>query len=346
VDQSLTQRASLVAIVLRRPGDCAREAQDSRLLGVTAHGRGGVPPEQAPVADVASRHGDRAVPRLGHDLPLLDAGDRRRRRQAGSQAVAGVARGIEPGRRGRPLDDPGDVLVRQSGGPGAVQAIDGAEDRAVIVVELVQPRRQGTDGTGCRLLAAGDADLLALALLIRLAAPDGDDRALSGDLDVARVQRHQLGPAERPREAQQDDGAVADASRRVGQGRHQRLDVVGQQRGLADLGGPDPATDAAPDGPDAGVFGRRGKVSRAEGLSDRHQPPRQRGRPQHAGVRGEVEHERRSLSRQRHELVVCAPVGEVLPVGPVGSVGVLRPGRVEVPAYPLAERLQRRELTH
>ena len=121
--------------------------------------------------------------------------------------------GSRPAALGRPLHDPGDVLVRQPGGPDAAEAIDGPEDRPAVGVELLQPGRERADGAGRRVLAPGDADLPPLALLIGLAAPDGDDRALTGQLDVALVERHQLGAAEGPGEAEQDERAVPDAGR-------------------------------------------------------------------------------------------------------------------------------------
>ena len=58
------------------------------------------------------------------------------------------------------------------------------------------------------MLPVRDADLPSLALLIGLRAPDGDDRALADQLDVGHVQRDQLGAAQCPGEAQQQQGAI------------------------------------------------------------------------------------------------------------------------------------------
>jgi hypothetical protein len=65
------------------------------------------------------------------------------------------------------------------------------------------------------MFAVRDGHLAAEALLIRLAAPDGHQRALGGPFDVGHVERHELRAAERASEAKQEDGPVAELTQGI-----------------------------------------------------------------------------------------------------------------------------------
>jgi hypothetical protein len=79
-------------------------------------------------------------------------------------------------------------------------------------------------------------------------------------------------------------------------------------------------------------------AGRPVGLGDGDQAPLQRRSLQRAGLIGEIEHQRERERRQGIETSVRAPDGEVLPVEVIGSLGVLRPGGIEVGTGLLAER--------
>lgn len=105
-------------------------------------------------------------------------------------------------------------------------AIDMAEDRAVRG-SLGQPGLQCTHRAARRIRIVGDPDPLVLALLVGLGAPQRDLDALRNEAQVGPVERDQLGAAQRPGPAEQQQRALA---REASLERAQRVGGLGGRR--------------------------------------------------------------------------------------------------------------------
>jgi hypothetical protein len=92
-------------------------------------------------------------------------------------------------------------------------------------------------------------DLATEAFLVGLAPADGDKQALGRLLEVLDIQRNEFGPSERTGEAKQQNGAVAQATKRLRVCSH-RDDDVGGRRLLANRSGADGSPDTRQDGLD------------------------------------------------------------------------------------------------
>jgi hypothetical protein len=73
-------------------------------------------------------------------------------------------------------------------------------------------------------------DLATEAFLVGLAPADGDKQALGRLLEVLDIQRNEFGPSERTGEAKQQNGAVAQATKRLRVCSHRDDDVGGRRR--------------------------------------------------------------------------------------------------------------------
>lgn len=118
---------------------------------------------------------------------------------------------------GGPFDDVGDGPVREAGGGDVAVAVDGPEDRSPCDRGEVEPAPQGGDRAGLGVGAVGEGDLSAFAFLVGLGAAQGDPDAFVSCLEVADVEGDQFGAAERPGEADEEQGLVTAADRAVGE---------------------------------------------------------------------------------------------------------------------------------
>ena len=107
---------TLTASVRARPVTVAGrrvfvQSKDALIFLIESPLLSGVVIEQPCVADVARQNLHRLVPADLLDLPHVGAGAGGRGHEARAQAVPGVARGVEPRRRGARLDDAGHGMV-------------------------------------------------------------------------------------------------------------------------------------------------------------------------------------------------------------------------------------------
>ena len=171
--------------------------------------------------------------------------------------------------------------------------------------------------------AVGNADLPSLSLLVRLTLSDDDGQTVVSSMNVPHVQPHQLGAAEGAGKADQQQGPVPDADEAVAQGVHHAADLGGDGGGFALLVGSFGAADACPDEADGGGSGRRFVSSGLMHLGDSGEPPAERAGFEGIGERGEVEGDGLGFGGKRDKAVGLAPAGEVVPVGGVGTAGVV-----------------------
>ena len=218
---------------------------------------GGVVAEELAVADVLAHHPLAAVPGLGHDAPLAGPGHGGGRGQSGAQAVAGVARRVEPGRRGRALDHQGHGLVGQAPGLQLLVPVDAAEQGAGGEAGGVEPLLHRPHRAGGGVGAVGHAELAPRPLLVGLAAAQRDDQPGAARLQVGDVEPHELAAPEGAGEAQQQERAVAQAQQGGRQRGHHGPHVGRERRRLARLCRALRPADAGPDGAHRGVPRRR-----------------------------------------------------------------------------------------
>ena len=153
---------------------------------------------------------------------------------------------------------------------------------------------------------------------------------------VSGVQRHQLGAAEGPGEAEQQQGPVAPAGERLLQRPHHGPHVGGHCGLLAHLAGTVAAADAGQHLADGGLSGGRVEARGLVRLGDGGEAAADGRGLAVAGLRGEVDGDGLGQGRERRAVVPLAPGGEVAPVGAVGAAGVGGDGLVGVAAGPLA----------
>jgi len=85
---------------------------------------------------------------------------------------------------------------------------DRAEQRASFDADGVRPSLQCPHGAGLRIQSVRDANLAALASLVRLRASERHDQAVACELHVLCIQRYELGSPERTGEADGQGHAV------------------------------------------------------------------------------------------------------------------------------------------
>src|SRR4051794_9154290 len=95
---------------------------------------------------------------------------------------------------------------------------------------------------------------------------------------TSRAQSHQLGAAERPGKAQEDQGSVPLSAKRIGRCCHHYLDVFRQGRGFVDFGRTDRAANAPEGRLDCLRIRRGGEPRELVKVADRGEAPAQRGR--------------------------------------------------------------------
>ena len=88
-------------------------------------------------------------------------------------------------------------------------AVHLAEHRAELAAGGLQPGFQRAHRAGLPPLAAAEAELDALAFLVGLGGGQQDPQPGFGEAQVLAVDPDQLGPPQRPGEADQQQGAVA-----------------------------------------------------------------------------------------------------------------------------------------
>lgn len=223
----LLQAASKGALRAYDTITCSKPAVTNRPLGPTAanlrvrpfrcttsswqleHGAGRVHHKHFAVPDVAGEHGVGAVAGLRADFPTADTGLRRRRDEAGAQAVPAEALGIEAHPPSVELDDQGYALAshRRCLNPAALA--DPPEQRPGRDPRAVQPSPESLDraGAGAR---EGYAYVPALGLLIGLASPQPQDQALGNEGHVLHSETGQFAPAQGRRKPDQQQGSVPD----------------------------------------------------------------------------------------------------------------------------------------
>ena len=194
---------------------------------------------------------------------------------------------------------------------------DPAEQRAGAALGHRLPGLEGAHGTGLGVPAARQAKLSPLSGPVRLAAADAQAQPVLRGQDILDLQRHQLGAAERGREADQQQGAVAPAAggdvaggdqvAQHGEGERRlphRPAALAQQafQWLLDV--------AVPEVP--------GQVVEAVHLADGGQAPAHRGGRVAVLEAGEVGADGRGRRGHRREAMRGAPGGVVRPVGLVG----------------------------
>ena len=128
-----------------------------------------------------------------------------------------------------------------------------------------------------------------------------------GEAQVLAVDADQLGPAQRPGEADQQQGAVAQPGGVAAAHRDQLLQLGrGQRRGLAAAAAV-LAGDALQGGADRRVAGRPGQAAQPVLLADGGEAPVERGAAVEPGERGEVGGDRGGRRRQRRAAGLGAP---------------------------------------
>jgi hypothetical protein len=149
--------------------------------------------------------------------------------------------------------------------------------------------------------------------------------AVLGFLEVGNVEGHELGPAKRACEAQQQQRAVAEALEAIGSGKGHGAGGLGQDGRFAGRGCPYGAADAAERGAYVLGIGRRLQVGEPMRVADRSAAAHDRRR---AGSSiGLVREECRDRGRARREgadALALAPLSEHGEVAPVGNTGALR----------------------
>ena len=124
-------------------------------------------------------------------------------------------------RLGGVLDQPDHRLVRQPGG-GHHAAGAQADEQGIVGVAggpVLQPAAQRGGGAQVGVVGAPDRDRLPGPVLVGLRAPDRQhDASAVDELEVADVEPDDLGAPQGAAEAGEQDGAVAQAERRVGLG--------------------------------------------------------------------------------------------------------------------------------
>jgi hypothetical protein len=129
------------------------------------------------------------------------------------QGVAGVAGRVEAGPAGGALDDAGDAAVGEAIGGELVVLVDAAEQSASGDSGGIAPGAQRAERAGVGVLAEGDADLVADALLVGLAAAQPQPQAIGGLEGVLGVERAELGAAQAAGETEEEESAVAPPAR-------------------------------------------------------------------------------------------------------------------------------------
>ncbi len=172
----------------------------------------------------------------------------------------------------------------------------------------------------------GDGDGGAGAVLVGLAAPDGDAQALGHALDVGEPERHQLGAPEGPGHAEGQQRPVAHRAQVVaGDGAQHVAEHVGIGGVLPDRGDAVAAADAGHDLEDGGrTFAGLGRLEPGAAMhpADRGQAAAD-GERRRAGLRlgGEEHGDDTRVGGQALELPREAPGGEAPPVAGVGALG-------------------------
>lgn len=195
----------------------------------------------------------------------------------------------------------------------------------------IKPFLQGRDGTVFFILDHGNSNHLALVELVCLRFAQRNEQAQAGELQVFHVDTGQFRPAQGPVEADQENGLVADLLDFVAFEISQHfLDVVEENRYLAVLDGPFHALDAPQgvldDGVAAGIFFKTGSVKIFRQRADAP------GNGIGLGIVGQVVDvidDGLWFSRERRQLVIAAPVTEIVPVRAVGVDGIGGPCRVQ-----------------
>ena len=205
------------------------------------------------------------------------------------------------------------------------------EDRTRRDAADIEPFLQGRDGTEVLVFDHGDGNHLALVELVRLRFAQGNEQAQAGEFQVFHVDAGQFRPAQGSVEADQQDGLVADlldfVAFEIGQ---HFLDVVEKDRRLAVLDGPFHALDAPQGVLDDGVAA--GILFEAGGVEILGQGTNAPGDGIGLGVIGQVVDvidDGFRFGRERRQLVIAAPVAEVIPVRPVGIDRIGSPGRIQ-----------------
>ena len=194
-------------------------------------------------------------------------------------------------------------------------AIDAAKDRAAGDGRDVEPGAKRAHRAGERVRAERQADFSALALLVRLRAPQLHDQAVDIKRDVCDVERHHFGAPKSAGEADQQQRPVAHADKR---GRRQRLDhrahLGGDGRVLLVGRRAERASDALEDQPHLGVSCRRDITRGLMRLRDTAQAAVQGRDLVRPGQVSEIQRDRLRGGWQELEAVQRAPFRKIGPV--------------------------------
>ena len=185
----------------------------------------------------------------------------------------------------------------------------------------------GGDRARCLFRPVGDTDGAPGALLVRLRAPEADCESVGPIGHIGNVQADQLAPAERAREAEQEECPIPTSCRVGTKTLEHRAQLSHGDRVHLALGRPEGPSHATAHEADRHLLGRA-VVARG---------------PVGGGDRGQTGVDRRGLGQighiagygfgscgQRCHPVLVAPGGELGPVGAVEPVRILGPARSKV----------------
>ncbi len=303
---------------------------------------GGVIAEQASPTDVLPERIERAVPGLPHDVKLPRAVQIRLSAEACPQAVPGVDLGIETGGLRGPLHDSPNRILVQTAGVDVAMPVDVAEQRSACDLRGSYPVPPGAHRAGLRRRAVRNRSFPSLALRIGLRAQDPDEQAFLGLLDMFHLDRRQLRPPESAGEADQQQGAIANADQAPGQGIDDSSQIAGEQGLLALLGGAVDAADTLERLAHAEVLHEcgGGQSGRPVDFVDGGEPPGERGGAVRGSDLAQVESHGVGRGGKSRESLLAAPLFEVAPVGAVGAQGGIGLGGEDIVAGLAGEAVQ------
>ena len=221
------------------------------------------------------------------------------------------------------------------GGDPAVFARDRPKQRPVADATEPHPGLEQRDGAGVGARAAADLDLAPAGLAKNLqqgaAVHEFDPAGPVLGLIGTAIEADDFGAAQRPGEAERQNGAVAQAAQvHVERGKHGQQ-LVGEDRRLLDRRTCVLAADAGEHGGDVAVAGVERLPKLAVAPTDPGKPPlERRDADAGLGLRGEMEPDGLRLWRQLIKTVAAEPGGELPPVGVIGARRVFAAGGARV----------------
>jgi hypothetical protein len=169
---------------------------------------GGVLTEQGALADVATKHGRALVARLLGDYALWDTGSSSRGRKAGPQRVTGHLAGSSPARAAWRFNTSATAWPLSRVGPLWPWRSTGRKAAPSVMPETSSHARQARTGQVTGFDPKGMPSGAPGALLVRLRAPEANCEPVGPLCDVGHVEADQLAPAQRSREAEQEECPV------------------------------------------------------------------------------------------------------------------------------------------